>query len=683
MKARESIKNNTVIAGSCRKILAVLSVSVIIAVILEILLFNISSLKTLKCREVVMAEGADTGDSCEYEVTDPAVDTDVCNISIEDLSVVNAEYAEVSVKLTDEGDEYEYDLPSVRVVPGIKGSGYINIYPYGKVGSLSIKLTVSEGATARIGRIGYNSHRPFDIKPLRVIAVSLILFLLIYVFKYAFNIPLKRNNRYQIICVAALFVMLCALGRWMSVSNPLMVSCPWPHHKQYAQLAHSLDAGTVKLDMEVDQRLLEKANPYDTSALLKEEIPYGMDYAYFKGSYYVYFGIVPELLLYYPYFKLTGRDLANYNADLILYMVLVAGVLLSVREIIFRFAQNAKARECAKVPFAVYILMCIGICLFPNVVYLISRPDVYNIPIMAASAFTFLGIGLWLRSDIYEGYKRALLIGAGSLCMALVAGCRPQMLLFGVPALFIFLLKGGTDGRISVKNRSIFVKNKIADTLAFILPYVIVAIIVCIYNQLRFGNILDFGATYSLTSNDMNHRGFNADRLARGLYCFLFQPPVMTTDFPFMQTSVIESAYMGRNLTEYTYGGVFAACPLLLSLAALLFGKLKGMAREAACIIVTFTVGALIISGFDVNGAGILYRYTCDMIPGLILASLIMWIVLMKDEKDTHLVQRLFTVALLFSLSFAFLVFMGTEGSVCLKENAVPLYETVRQYFAW
>ncbi len=655
-----------------------------LSAIAELFLFNLSSLRSIGYSPITITDNISIDASDGYVTDAFKVDAKVHNVYIEDMDLINVEYADVYVSLTDEGDQYEYDLPVERVVPGVKGSGYINIYPYGKVGEIRVHISLPEGGAGRIDRIGINGHKPFVLRPVRIMALWFVLSLLICVFMSGFYIETERNNKKQLICIAALFVLLTVFGRWMSVSNPLMVSCPWPHHKQYQELAVSLSQGTVKLkEMEVSPLLLAKDNPYDTSALIKENIPYGMDYAYYKGSYYVYFGIVPELLLYFPYYAITGRSLANYNADLILYTLFVAGVLLCIRELIFRFAPDEKRPGYSKVPFVIYVLMCIGTCLFPNMVYLISRPDIYNIPIMAASAFTFMGLGLWLKADTINGYIRTACIALGSLSMALVAGCRPQMLLFSLTGIFLFVLRTGGNGKLSFKERTVFKKDRIADTLAICLPYLAVAIVVCAYNYLRFNNIFDFGATYSLTSNDMNHRGFNLDRLIRGLYCFLLQPAVMKTDFPYMESALIESSYMGRNMTEYTYGGVFATELVLLSLFAPLFAKLRGFTGEIKALVITFVMGALIIAGFDVNGAGILYRYSCDMIPGLLLAAMILWIVLMRDDDKSSMIQKLYAAAFVAGLAYAFLVFTGTEGSVNLKDNAVVLYERIRQGFLW
>lgn len=654
-----------------------------ITLVAELLLFNMSTIKMLGSKSIPVAENISVSGDVEYVAYLNDVNDYVRNIYIEGIELVNAEYANICVSLTDEGDEYEYAMPESRVVPGVKGSGYINIYPYGKVKNINIHITLSEGAEGKIGRISINATKPLNIKPIRIIVTWLALFVLIYTFKSGFNLRLKRKDRNQIIGVLLLFILLVLLGRQMSVSNNLIVSCPWPHHKQYQQLAEALSNHTVMLkDMEVSEELMAKENPYDTSALLKENIPYGMDYAYYKGAYYVYFGIIPELLLYYPYYKLTGRGLSNYNTDLILYMIFIAGVLLSVRELIFRFASDDNDKDISRIPYFIYMLMCVCICLFSGAVYLISRPDIYNIPIMAATALTFMGTGLWLRTDYAKGIKRKICMAAGSLCMAMVAGCRPQMLLYSFIAVYIFILPN-VKGRLSVKDRKIFTKETVSDTLAFILPYVIIAVLVCAYNYLRFGNIFDFGATYSLTSNDMNHRGFNIDRLIRGMYCFLFQPPVFTTDFPYMQSAVIESSYMGKNLTEYTYGGAFVTNLMLLVLFAPLIMKVKGLSKNAKAAILTLTASAVIIAGFDVNGAGILIRYTCDMMPGLIIAAIIVWIALLGEDSTSAIASRIYVILALMGLAYSFLVFMGTEGSVNLRDNSVMQYENIRQYFMW
>ena len=97
----------------------------------------------------------------------------------------------------------------------------------------------------------------------------------------------------------------------------------------------------------------------------------------------------------------------------------------------------------------------------------------------------------------------------------------------------------------------------------------------------------------------------------------------------------------------------------------------------------TLTVSAIIIAGFDVNGAGILIRYTCDMMPGLIIAAIIVWTILLGEDLTSGIASRVYVILAIMGLAYSFLVFMGTEGSVNLRDNSIVLYENIRQYFVW
>lgn len=656
--------------GTKKCVIRTVVFSMMIAVMAELLLFNASCIRdVIKNRPTVVASDAVTGDGGEYVTDDYTVDGYVDNVYVKDISCVNTEYLYMQVTLTDEGDEYEYTLPVQRIVPGVKGSGYVNIYPYGRVHTIRVSIDVPEGTSADIGSIEINGHKPYDVKPARLLLIFLLSAFLIHTFSCGWNIGFDPSSKAQIVCALIVCMMLIVSGKLLSVSNRLVVDSPWPHHKQYQELARSLGEGTVKvLGEQPSEELMAKENPYDTIALNVEDIPYRMDYAYHNGSYYVYFGIIPELLLYYPYYMITGRPLQNHYAGFIMYALLVPGVFMCIRELVIRYGADKRADK-SEFPFAAYLLMCIVTCLFSNMVYLVARPDIYNIPIISATAFSFWGVSLWLLGTRLNGTMSRAAVFAGSFFIAMIAGCRPQMILIGAISFWLFW---------SMKKED---RPTAAGVAAFAVPFILVAIPVCWYNYARFGNIFDFGATYSLTTNDMNHRGFNINRLLRGMYCFLFQPAVMTTDYPFIASSCIESSYMGKNLTEYTYGGSFATNLILLSVFAPFIGAVKDISSEAKKVVLTLCAAALLIAGFDVNGAGILYRYTCDMIPVLLISALIVWIYLLKDRNIKKTAQRMFALLALCGLIYSFMVFMGHEGSVNLMDNNPYLYESFRQWF--
>lgn len=642
----------------------------LIAVSLEIIFANLSSLRVLGEKRQLLAKNMETNAEGHFQLPMTDIKAGVKNLAVK-LELEGAEYAEVLISLTDEGDKYEYTLPVTKVFSDIRETAYINLYPYGEVNEISIEINVPEGARAFIRELAVNEPQVFSFKSLRFF---IILFLLgfFYLLREASGIHriyYEEGNKTQLRITLLAACLLLIGGFFLASSNPECVKAPWLHHRQYQQLAHSLREGTVVLPLEADEGLINSENPYDTIALMVEGIPYHMDYAYYEGSYYVYFGIVPELLLYFPFHLLTGRDLPNYLAGFVFYALLVLSAFALCAEMIKRYGR--------KVPYLHYLLMSVGICWFSPYIYMIARPDLYNIPILAANAFILLGLTGWLRA-LNQAKGRGLALFMGSLGMALSVGCRPQMALFILLALILFY-------KPVVKERSLFSAGKIKETLALLLPFVLIAIPVCWYNQARFGSIIDFGATYSLTSNDMNHRGVSLERIWHGVYSFLFQPPTTTSDFPFLVKTDLDVAYMGKHMVEFTFGGLFSTNLLLLVIPYLfLVEKKKRLSGEVKGMLGIMLAAAIIITAFDVNSAGILQRYMGDSAPGLIVAAMLGWILYLSQKEgnpDYRFVSRIFSILFLLNVAYSFFLIFAYGDSINLMENNPLLFYRVSALF--
>ena len=647
------------------------------SILAEVFLFNFSYWKTLGCEPLILSDGGITDENGFFSTGVVQINASVKNVSADIISLSETDRASATVYISDEGNAYEYPLPAYTIVPGIDKAGYMNIYPYGDVRTLQVTIQVDAGAQAQIGEISANVNAPFVFKAIRFVLVLALTSVLYAVFANTpvHNFCCERKNKIQWAVIGLCILFFLFLGHKMVTSNPKCVESPWPHHSQYRELAHSLEAGTVALPLEVSDALLAKENPYDTSALLAEQIPYHMDYAFYDGQYYVYFGPVPEFLLYYPYYKFTGEDLDNYKAFYCFYALFIIGVFGLLWELAHKVSR--------KLPFYLYLMFSVGVCLFPNYVFMAGRPDLYNIPIMAGTAFTMCGIWLWLRGlTVSKG--KGIFYALGSLCMALVAGCRPQLLLYSAVALPLFYNE-------TVKERRLFSKKGFINTFCFVLPYILIGCFVFRYNAARFGSGFDFGATYSLTSNDMNTRGFNLSRLVHGLFSYLFQPPVIDSSYPFLKSSNLQINYMGRNITEFMFGGIFAVNPLLwiIPYTILLGGykKMNSLTKWMSGILVS---AGFIIVCFDINGAGNLQRYASDMVPGFLLAAVILWMRILGQACEScescgqaayRKWARLVTIFTICGLAFAFLTFIAKGDSVCLIKNNAPLFYNIESYF--
>ena len=77
-------------------------------------------------------------------------------------------------------------------------------------------------------------------------------------------------------------------------------------------------------------------------------------------------------------------------------------------------------------------------------------------------------------------------------------------------------------------------------------------------------------------------------------------------------------------------------------------------------------------------------RYASDMIPGFLLAAVIIWISVLdraNSQCNYDKWSRLVTVFTICGLAFAFLTFIAKGDSVCLLRNNIPLFYNIGSYF--
>ena len=649
------------------------------ALIIELVVCNFSAWKSLFYQDRITYEnimiegGTETGqDTNQYLVQDGILTlyVDDVNRTVHNLFIACdfSESTPVSymVTLTDEGNYFPYYLPEQILMPGIPKSYYTNIYSYGNVKSIAIQFTVPAGSTVTVNGVSTNARIPFLFSPGRFLLIwgaFLLFYYLLHTEKW--QAAVCEGTKRQGITTAAVIVLLIGLAWLLAHINPICITSPWPHHKQYQELAEVISEGHFYLNEEPSEGLLSAENPYDTIYLQANGIPYLADYAYYEGKYYVYFGIVPELLLYLPTYLLTGNHMPNYLAVFLFYSGFILAVFALYREVIKRWF--------ARTPYLLYLILCILTVCCGNYLFVIARPDLYDTPIMAANMFTAAGLWLWIRGKYAETAKsRKISLFLGSLCMALVSGCRPQMLLFSALAVPLFW-------------EEIINKKSVRDAVDIGLPYLFVAAGIMYYNAARFGSPFDFGATYSLTSNDMTNRSFNLSQTLLGLWHYLFRPPVIGSDFPYLQGIQIDSAsYMGKLNAEYTYGGILACNAFLWVLFTLRRGK-KILKDKGIYILTIMSIAiTVILSIVDVTGAGILQRYMVDMIWGIWIAAVLL--MLAWTEQTTANTKTLKTVGLflavicLLQAAYGFgVVFGNGDLSVNVRTSNPELYYYVKE----
>lgn len=217
--------------------------------------------------------------------------------------------------------------------------------------------------------------------------------------------------------------------------------------------------------------------------------------------------------------------------------------------------------------------------------------------------------------------------------MALVVGCRPQLAILSLLAVPLFW-------RSYITKRRLFTPRGAREFACLILPYVVVAAGLMGYNYARFGSLMDFGANYNLTVNDMTKRGWSIGRLAPALFAYFFQPPCMTGVFPYLQPAPFETTYMGQTIKENTFGGILACLPLLwilpFSKRILKLRVAQRSTRTIMGVIVVLLAGGVTVALLDAQMAGILQRYYADFsFMFLVAVVLLVFIVNENMQPDT------------------------------------------------
>lgn len=301
-----------------------------------------------------------------------------------------------------------------------------------------------------------------------------------------------NRARRLVVLVLVLTVLVCTLPMGLSPSyngeDPSFTN-------QYELLAESMLSGKLYIDYEdIDPGLLEMENPYDYEAREAQGISYHWDHAFYKGHYYMYFGVVPVFLVFLPYRMITGVSLTTYHATQIFVAVYLCGLFLLFYSLARRFF--------SKISVGMYLMLSVAFSLV-SVWYSVSAPALYCTAISAGICMEIWSLFFFVKA-VYEcgkGESEWHSIGyafAGSLLGALAFGCRPPIALANL--LVLPLLAEYLRGKR--------ITWKLVGQLALAaLPYVGIGVLLMLYNYMRFDSPFEFGQSYQLTIVDQSNYG--------------------------------------------------------------------------------------------------------------------------------------------------------------------------------
>ena len=667
------------------KYIILIPIIIIISILIELFVFNFRHFESLNYKETNLKINSINNiekinnslykiESKDNYIEFSNINKKINNIYL-DIKFINYDNHKIYISACDEGNELYYRLPEKEIVNNIENSKYIKLNLSEKAKKIKISFEGNVDDKIQINSIKINKIKPIFLSKFRILILTFSIYILYLIrpksdlYKYKIS-----NSKYQKLIIL-LYIFLQSLFFFvLTNTNPIFCERQeyMTNQLQYEELAESISKGKFYIDKTVPNTIKKMKNPYDfyyRSKLLAENKETALhDHAYYKGKYYVYFGVVPCIIFYLPYYLITGHHIQNHIVILTLLIGITILILKLLKFIIEKYFKN--------VSFIHYMLMSALFINCSGLLYIAKRPDFYSVPIVSALFFTLLGLYMWM-SSIKENNKKInkIKLTMGSLSMALVAGCRPQFLLGSFFSLIIF--------KDYVKENKKNLKDILINTLLFIIPYIIIAGLLMYYNYSRFNSPFDFGANYNLTGNDMTRRGFHFDRTFLGIFYYLLVPISVTPLFPFIQLQNISTNYMGTTVYEAMPGGLISN-NLILILGLLSF-KFKNFIKNKTLYIISVlcTIFSLIIVIADTQMAGILPRYFTDFAWLLFISTSIIIFAIINSIKDNkyklvfnYIFIILFTLSLLYNI-----VQIPTDLSLTMKKFNSGLYYKLQNIF--
>jgi hypothetical protein len=497
------------------------------------------------------------------------------------------------------------------IYKGLPHTNYIQLQHCGKASELKITLMGAKSTGA--AQIAINRQIPLYFSGLRLIVVSLLFFIIILfvykqlraktaylLFECKFNPASGKQKIVYVLSVVSLIIFswICA---YTSVVEDRTQA------QQYNKyLVDAIVAGRTNLEAGNPEKMLRAERPYDLGWLeqngYKRDVDWMSDWVFYKGKFYCYFGAVPALMLYVPYNLITGNYLSNHGGIFIFAAISIILLARLWKFFVKKYMPNAR--------FMFFLLSFVAIFFASGWFCPLRFTKFYSIVSAAGFMFVIAGVLLLFESVEHEKPDRSKLILACA-CFALAVGCRPHLFFASLIVPVILW------------------KYKLWKYLPLVvIPYVVAAIPICVYNYVRFGSIFDFGVNYNMTNLNvaayglLNPIGRIINTVDASL-SYLFVVNRYSFFYPFVESPSLHDAFFWTIIRFYDKGSGMINFPIIFCL--IFFFKSIFVKEERpktfyiSCAFLAIVAIFILINSWTIGFSG---RYTIDFAVFIIIPSL-------------------------------------------------------------
>ena len=667
-----------------KKVIFKIIVILCISLFLEIFLFNMRSFRlvgknyqsktvSIEDCEVVGIEKR-TGEKGEalYEVTSdmpiikiPNINQEVGTLYWNVQRVDDIHSFSFRTFFSDETSENLRELPTKTINSRVYSTRFVSLRLTGDAKQINLNLNVPKGTLFVLNGFELNKSIPFDFQMFRLITIFLIIWGIYELFHAkVLQEKIDFKQKKQLIITIGMTCVICLLFAQYTIQA--MPNTSLLAEKEGEGIRHTyiyeveytkaLSQGSLKLLMEPEETLLNLENPYDETARIAAGFDQIYDHVYYQGNYYVYFSILPQLILV-PFHLLTGQYL---NSLWLIIVFAVLGIICTVQ-----LTKKIFAYWFPETKFGHFFLATLLMLFANSLLYTAATPAVYELVAVLGYWLVIGGMNQILGAFTTEKGKVFYgKLATGCLMLACSVSARPNLLLISLLVLPIFI-------RYFIsfwKNRKENKKDWVKYILAILIPYLAIGITLMVLNYVRFDSITEFGARYQLTSNDMEKLGYRMETIPIGIWHYFFNPADISTEFPFINTRPNTPEYMGFYGSGFAGVGIFLLMPI--SILVFFLPTLRKHIQEKYAGLWWLLLDAIIvavISAISVTLVGASYnRYSLDFIWLMVVAGIcmmeIVWQIAEKEELLEKIARGIFTVLTLVTICISLGISLRSES---------------------
>lgn len=610
---------------------------IVVSVIIELILSNITYLNLLCCDEknyVSNYEIHKVGDG-NFDVVVDTKDIQIQNVKVyykEEKSVDEIiRYTPRLVMGEMQNDERQLNTKYTVQNENTR----ININSENKCKELTVNIGNLPSGDL-INKIIINDTQ-IEFSMIRCLTIFFCLVFVYYLKKVDKSIEYDDNNKKQVMLFynKVLLIILLIFIECILIIPQIRIS-----YKEMDYTRNFLN-GTIEailnhrtnIDLNPGEQFLNLDNPYDSTIRNNEGWRSYIDYSYYNGKFYSYFGIAPIILLMLPFRLLTGYYLDNFVANFIFFIILTFIFAKLYRMLIKRYVK--------KISYFNFVLGFFTIFLSSIMMYLV-RGMVYDIVTICAILFTMLSYILIL--SIYNNsrekvYRKILFC---SICMGLIALSKPSYICYYIVLFYLLInLKKELDRKEFINCIKIFV-----------IPITLIAIFQMWWNYIRFDSLFSFGDKYQLTTFNMKNLTYISPlKMINGICQYLFTLPVLNfAQFPFVSIRDYNWISLDFNVIMYDYTvlGIFVAPISWIYFMYHSVKKYLKLSKELSKTIFVLMITCSILLLINIRN-GVAEIYVTDIKIFLYTFAMILYLKILENTKNP-LFQKYFYFVCIISI---------------------------------